>query len=706
MVTIRWNELLTKFVSRSAGVVAGLVLVSAFWMSGCGSKSGSSQLPVSISVTPGTTSLSVGQSVTFSAVVTNASSPTVTWSIQEGAAGGTITAAGVYTAPMKAGTYHVIAVSAVDTSKSAAAAISAIAPPPSFTSTAPATASEGVAYSYSLTATDPVNTGVTYSLKSGPTGAVLSGAALSWTPTHAQSRTANSFDVVATTSAGGVADQIFTVTPMGTIRGTAIDSYLTATGTVTQPEDLSNAYIGVSFQNGSSWTTVQGIGQADGTFTVSGVPSGSYWLAIASGGYWTSANDLDLGQDFLGRPDGVAAASGTMLGLNFAGMSPFADNDELEILNPNLALDYDWSENVNIGDTTFNSVWNWTGPLSSAAKGDSWFVVQTHAAPAGSAVWRSVATSSPSLPLDQLNGDETNLAGRLSTATAQTVHMAIQGSQFAAAASNSGLGGSVHSTTVGVYSQPFSASKGSVGENEALLETNDQTPIEQDADYGDITVGNPFPASWTPYVAARYEVHVPFTATGASTPIQVPAELYLSTTQMPAKDAPLAPQITPIQNVKLNGAAFVQTAATSTLNPTLSWDPPATGTPTGYRVSVYALKVNATNSAVQPVLDLFTKDHSLVMPAGILSAGSEYFFQIRAFMTPGVDFTVAPYHSAFPWAHADLLSPVLSTSGALPAAANSIPNALQHVLYRPSGSPVAGSPTRITPRIVVKPATK
>jgi len=701
MVMKDWNEFLSKVADRGAVLAACLILIPVLLLSGCGS----SRAPVAISVTPGTASMSVGQSQTFTAMVTNASNTAVTWSIQEGASGGKITAGGVYTAPMKAGVYHVVAVSIADATKSAGAAITAAAPAPGFTSTAPTVASEGVLYSYAMSAADPVNTAITYSLKAGPTGAAVSGSTLSWTPTHAQSRTLNSFDVVATTGAGGTTDQTFTVTPLGIIRGTAIDTYLTATGNVTQPEDLSNAYIGASFQNGSAWATVQGVGLADGTFTITGVPSGSYWLAIVSGGYWTSASDLDLGQDFVGRPDAGNASSGTSLGLNFAGLSPFAADDELDIYNPNLGQDFDWSENINIGDTTFASIWNWTGPLSVSAKGDAWFVVQTHAAAAGSSSWRLVTMASPALPIDQQNADETDLAGRLSATAPVTFHMALKGSQFAAAAANAGSGGSIHATTAGVYSQPFSALKGSVGENESLLETKDQTPIVQDSDFGDIAVGNPYPSSFTPYAAARYEVNVPFTATGASSSVQVPAELYVSSTQMPTKDAPIAPQITPVQNLRVNAAAFVQGLATKTLNPTLSWDPPTTGTPTGYRVSVFALGTTKTGaSSFQPVLDLFTNDHTLVVPDGILSAGGEYFFQIRAFLTPTLDFTAAPYHAAFPWSHADLLSPVLSTAGA--TAGKSVPEALQHILNRPANAPAAGNPGRTAPRIVVKnPAT-
>jgi hypothetical protein len=61
---------------------------------------------------------------TFSATVTGATDRSVTWSVQEGAAGGTITAAGVYTAPSTAGTYHVVATSRADTTKRSVATVS------------------------------------------------------------------------------------------------------------------------------------------------------------------------------------------------------------------------------------------------------------------------------------------------------------------------------------------------------------------------------------------------------------------------------------------------------------------------------------------------------------------------------------------------------------------------------------------------------
>jgi hypothetical protein len=57
----------------------------------------------------------------FTAAVTNSSNTAVTWSVTE-ASGGTVTN-GAYVAPPTAGTYHVVAVSQADPSKTAQATI-------------------------------------------------------------------------------------------------------------------------------------------------------------------------------------------------------------------------------------------------------------------------------------------------------------------------------------------------------------------------------------------------------------------------------------------------------------------------------------------------------------------------------------------------------------------------------------------------------
>src|SRR5216684_484858 len=79
--------------------------------------------PIAVSVSPGGASTPPGGTATFTATVTGTTagqSTAVTWSVQE-AGGGTVSAAGVYTAPGTAGTYHVVATSVADTSKTGTA---------------------------------------------------------------------------------------------------------------------------------------------------------------------------------------------------------------------------------------------------------------------------------------------------------------------------------------------------------------------------------------------------------------------------------------------------------------------------------------------------------------------------------------------------------------------------------------------------------
>ncbi len=79
--------------------------------------------PVAVAITPSTISLSGCAATTFTATVSNAANTAVTWSVQEGATGGTIDAAGNYVAPAAPGAYHVVATSHADTTKSAVAAV-------------------------------------------------------------------------------------------------------------------------------------------------------------------------------------------------------------------------------------------------------------------------------------------------------------------------------------------------------------------------------------------------------------------------------------------------------------------------------------------------------------------------------------------------------------------------------------------------------
>lgn len=79
-----------------------------------------------VTVTPQTATVPEGSTQIF--VATVAGSGTVTWSVEEGSTGGTISASGVYTAPETTGTFHVVATNTADTSQSATATVTVVPP--------------------------------------------------------------------------------------------------------------------------------------------------------------------------------------------------------------------------------------------------------------------------------------------------------------------------------------------------------------------------------------------------------------------------------------------------------------------------------------------------------------------------------------------------------------------------------------------------
>jgi hypothetical protein len=99
-----------------ARIVAALCLACA--------KSTPAALAIGVAVVPATAGLLEGTTQQFTATVTGTNNTAVTWSVPEGPPGGTVDANGLYTAPAAVGTFHVIATSAADTSKTASAAVS------------------------------------------------------------------------------------------------------------------------------------------------------------------------------------------------------------------------------------------------------------------------------------------------------------------------------------------------------------------------------------------------------------------------------------------------------------------------------------------------------------------------------------------------------------------------------------------------------
>ncbi len=177
------------------GSLASLLAILSFAV-GCGGGTASSPPPiVSITVSPSAATVFSTGTQGFTAMVTGTNNTAVTWSVQEGAAGGTISSAGAYTAPQAAGTYHVIATSQTDNTKSAIATVTvpsvavAISPP------APIVFS-GAAQGFTATVTGTNNPAVTWSVQEGAAGGSITSAGVYTAP-----QAIGTYHVVATSQA-------------------------------------------------------------------------------------------------------------------------------------------------------------------------------------------------------------------------------------------------------------------------------------------------------------------------------------------------------------------------------------------------------------------------------------------------------------------------------------------------------------------------
>lgn len=122
-----------------AVIVALLAVGGIVWMLRSSMSANAKPTPVEITMFPTTAKITAGKGVDFAATVTGAPTSEVTWKVEEGDNAGQIQTRGAYakegaislystyTAPKTPGTYHLVATSTADTSKSASAEITVTA---------------------------------------------------------------------------------------------------------------------------------------------------------------------------------------------------------------------------------------------------------------------------------------------------------------------------------------------------------------------------------------------------------------------------------------------------------------------------------------------------------------------------------------------------------------------------------------------------
>jgi len=240
-----------------------LTLVACGGGGGGGGGSTGSTTPT-ISVRPSVTTLAPGTAVTFTATLTNAPDQTVRWT----ATAGTITDAGVYTAPAAGGTYTVTATSVAIPTLSASATVTVTAASGVTVSVSPNHPTVGVNAQQQFVATvsGAANTAVTWRTTTG----TITSTGLFTAPASVQSVTVTATSVAdPTVSATATVSVVLTgptvsLSPAGATLGIGESQQFTATVT-----NSSNSAVTWTATGGSvSSTGLFHAGNTPGTFSV------------------------------------------------------------------------------------------------------------------------------------------------------------------------------------------------------------------------------------------------------------------------------------------------------------------------------------------------------------------------------------------------------------------------------------------------------
>jgi hypothetical protein len=161
---------------------------------------------VAVSISPPIANVIQGGTQSFTVTVAGTSNSAVNWTVQEGTTGGSITSMGVYTAPNKDGTFHVIATSQADTRKSSTALVT-VPPVAVSLNQTDVTIDVGNQFTFIANVTGTVNTAVSWAIQEGASGGSITSSGIYTAPgTH------GTFHVIAKSQADTTQQVTATVT--------------------------------------------------------------------------------------------------------------------------------------------------------------------------------------------------------------------------------------------------------------------------------------------------------------------------------------------------------------------------------------------------------------------------------------------------------------------------------------------------------------
>jgi Big-like domain-containing protein len=438
-------------------------------------------------------------------------------------------------------------------------------------------------------------------------------------------------------------------------------------------------YVGGSMR--PDGTLAAGQFAADGSFAIPGVPDGTYALChgLVSGGMactQTSARKIDLGYDVLGRLDQAPPAHSTPVTFDLSGLEPWnpiVDQIQLTSSSADLLDVIGSGGAIRGGDTGGNLTEDWAkangsgGPLNLLEPMDVLFIHQLSTKSiyaAGTILSYAAATQATQAPASRLlDGQAASIVAALTPLPLASVDLKWDLQQFETHRAALGpptrmsVGPKAHTFRIGANAFPleYPAPTPSAGSPELV---RFELPAGVGPVDGTLSFGRFLPTPWHEWWEATFVAQVSYLGTGATLPLVETAGVQRREASSDAIGV-VAPAVGPVLSPRMGGSDALLDAIAVGLTPTLSWSPPAVGSPTAYVVEVYRLETAGTATTSSLALRYVTSGATVVLPPGVLEAGHTYYSKITAEVST-VPYDVAPFRRANVFARSTVLTGTFS----------------------------------------------
>lgn len=462
-----------------------------------------------------------------------------------------------------------------------------------------------------------------------------------------------------------------------TVQLTAVDTLLTATGFTLVPRNLSTTTFRVLVPNGTSYDVITAQGNSDGTASIPEVPDGFYFLQIGTATMYSgqTASALDIGIVTGGTGHSLATQV-TPIVVNATNMTAWQASDSLVFYsvpaNASYFIDPNDPDLINppaVADTaltsfTFDS--RFTAPFDPylIKLGDAATMLHLSSKQSANSVpYVSVSEVFTTTMLDQVDGQTSTITSSFTTSggTPSTLSLDYPVTTWESLAAGLAPSG-VTLTPANATPHSFSLEAHPGGTGRCCVQnTLSFLSVEVGAGVDTVTgtMGYLVPgdATWGLFGFAASAYRACRVAPGASAQGCVNVVLRRLDPLAAIVGSPLQPNLGPVSNVQIDGAALTANLTGIALTPVVAWTAPALGAPTLYQVTV---RIFPPGGGSQVVAQLRTDATSLRIPQGILASGKVYALTVHAFREPNTPRTDL-FRTTLPASAAVMLTAFFST---------------------------------------------